>query len=601
MIFIFPVSAYAVAADYNGDAKSDVLSLYDYDNSAALWAFQSGTGNSLAPELVWAGNPGDCDAARCKVVSGDFDADGNGDVALFYDYGGGMTRVWVLNSNGTTMTPSLVWSSGTGNCDATKCKIVSGDYNGDGKTDIAILYDYGHSTSRVWVLTSNGSTMTSSLAWSSGAGNCDAAKCKIVSGDYDGDGKSDIAVLYDYGTGMTRAWILKSSGTTFSASLAWASGIGNCDLNKSKVVSGDYDGDGKSDVALLYDYNGGMTRVWVLTSNGTTMALSLAWVSGAGNCDAARCKVVSGDYDADGKSDIAILYDYGNSTSRIWELISAGSTFMTPKLSWYSGPGNWDWIRTKLADAGSGSSPSEPGDYYIGASVLGRPIIATKIGSGTRRYLFIGAHHGDEAQGGRVLELFRDYLLAHPEAVPNDAEVWIVPYLNPDGVAAATRWNAHGVNLNRNYWTNDWGLYDVTSLTPIEMSAAGLMTDMSMVATGTPFTFNYPGPAPFSEPETAAVAGLCATVPFRAMITLHDMEGRVYWGQTGTDLAYLYGRLAGLPVVGPLSISGDATRWFGQTTGGPSVTVEMTYQQVNESPVAAFGEYLPAFLATLNY
>jgi hypothetical protein len=341
-------AVFAASADFNGDAKSDVIALYNYDNSASLWGFRSGVGNSLTPVSLWASGAGNCDATKAKVVSGDFDGDGIGDAAMFYDYGSGMSRVWIMKSNGSTMVPSLAWASGIGNCDASKVKIVSGDYNGDGKSDLALFYDYGPTVSRVWVLTSNGTTMSLSLAW---AGNCDASKSKIVSGDYDGDGKSDIGVLYDYGSGMTRAWVLTSNGTTMTSSLDWASGTGNCDLNKCKVISGDYDGDGKSDIALMYDYGSGMTRAWVLTSSGTTMSSSLAWASGTGNCDATKCKVVSGDFDGDGKSDIALMYDYGTATTRIWELISAGSTFAAPKQSWYSGIRNWDWLKTKIADA----------------------------------------------------------------------------------------------------------------------------------------------------------------------------------------------------------------------------------------------------------
>jgi hypothetical protein len=234
-------------------------------------------------------------------------------------------------------------------------------------------------------------------------------------------------------------------------------------------------------------------------------------------------------------------------------------------------------------------------------SVLGRPIIAKNIGDGCRKYLFIGTHHGDEPQGGRVLELFYDYLVDHPEAVPEDAEVWVVPYLNPDGLAVGTRWNARGVNLNRNYLTNDWGSYDVTSASSLELSGIVPISDMSVIVTGTPFTFNYPGSKPFSEPETTAVANLCVHTSFRAMISIHDAEGCVYWGQTGADLAYLFSNWTGLPVAGGLSISGDATRWFGQTTGGAATTIEMTAAQADANPTVTFNGYLPALLASLYY
>jgi murein peptide amidase A len=345
-------------------------------------------------------------------------------------------------------------------------------------------------------------------------------------------------------------------------------------------VSGDYDGDGKSDVVMLYDYGKATSRLWIFKSDGTTMTPSMAWYGGPNNIDASRTKLVSGDYDGDGKSDVAMLYDYGKATSRLWIFKSDGTT-LTPSMAWRSQTGGFDWTRTKLVDANSGFNQFEAKDIQIGVSVKGRPIIATKIGSGNRRYLFVGMHHGNEPQGGRLLALFRDYLIANPGAVPNDAEVWIVPYLNPDGLAADTRWNARGVDLNRNYATANWGIYDVS---------------------GHPFETSYPGIGPFSEPETAAIATLCSNTPFRAMINFHESLGCVYWGGPGQGLAALYGGQVGLPLTVDASpISGTATQWFSDSTGNSAVTVELTSWQAAASPAAVFNAYLPALLGTLYY
>ncbi|HEY2544160.1 MAG TPA: M14 family zinc carboxypeptidase [Gaiellaceae bacterium] len=93
----------------------------------------------------------------------------------------------------------------------------------------------------------------------------------------------------------------------------------------------------------------------------------------------------------------------------------------------------------------------------LGHSWQGRPIKAIEVGNpaGTP-VLVVGCIHGNE-QGGIPIALALEKL------APRDLDLWIVPVLNPDGVAADTRQNAHGVDLNRNFpwrWRPMGGVYE---------------------------------------------------------------------------------------------------------------------------------------------
>lgn len=81
----------------------------------------------------------------------------------------------------------------------------------------------------------------------------------------------------------------------------------------------------------------------------------------------------------------------------------------------------------------------------LGRSWRGRPIEAVEVGNrSATRVLVVGAVHGNEAAGiaiARALE----------RSSPRDLDLWIISDLNPDGVAAGTRGNARGVDLNRNF------------------------------------------------------------------------------------------------------------------------------------------------------
>ncbi len=323
--------------------------LYDYGGGTSkLWAMLSsgGTTPQFTPNVAWSGATGGFDAKRCQVTTGDYDGDGTGDVAILYDYGGATVGIWLFldNQGNGKLSPVLAWSSGTGGWDPSRTKISSGDFNGDGKTDIAMLYDYGSDGAGLWSMISNGTTLSPSnggnRAWYSGVGAWDASRTKLVCGDFNGDSRSDVYLLYDDGGSTTSIWSMTSNGTTFSPIKVWTSGIGGWDANRTKIVSGNFGGDAKYDVALLYDYGNATSKIWSMISNGSQISPVLSWASGPG-FDASRVKMTSGNFGGDATSDIALLYDYGNATTRIWTAVS-DATAMTLNLAWSSGAGSFD-------------------------------------------------------------------------------------------------------------------------------------------------------------------------------------------------------------------------------------------------------------------
>ena len=87
----------------------------------------------------------------------------------------------------------------------------------------------------------------------------------------------------------------------------------------------------------------------------------------------------------------------------------------------------------------------------VGHSVEGRRIVAYELGDPTaaRKILVVGCLHGNECAGIAVVNRLR-------RLGPLDGvDLWLVPDANPDGHRSATRGNAHGVDLNRNF-PNHW-------------------------------------------------------------------------------------------------------------------------------------------------
>jgi Zinc carboxypeptidase len=93
-----------------------------------------------------------------------------------------------------------------------------------------------------------------------------------------------------------------------------------------------------------------------------------------------------------------------------------------------------------------------------GTTTKGRSIYLVHLGRSAQpawTILFYAQQHGDEISGkDALLYLIRD-ISEHPERLPEDVSVWIVPMMNPDGAEAGTRVNGAGADLNRDHITLD--------------------------------------------------------------------------------------------------------------------------------------------------
>src|SRR6476469_5635355 len=168
----------------------------------------------------------------------------------------------------------------------------------------------------------------------------------------------------------------------------------------------------------------------------------------------------------------------------------------------------------------------------IGHSVDGRTIHVVEAGTpGQPRILVVGCIHGNECAGMAVIRALRR------RSPPKHADLWLVPTLNPDGRAAGTRQNAHGVDLNRNF-------------------AAGWTQH------GTPGSTYYSGPRPFSEPETQAARRLVTAIRPKVTIWYHQHMRLVWTSGTSVPLGRTYATMGGLPLYVHTSSGGTASAWI---------------------------------------
>jgi hypothetical protein len=201
----------------------------------------------------------------------------------------------------------------------------------------------------------------------------------------------------------------------------------------------------------------------------------------------------------------------------------------------------------------SAPSAAGPERVVLGRSVEGRPLVLYRFsrwGGGT---LVIGGIHGNEPTSAEVAARLVA-LLAEDPAGWDDAPVAVLPRANPDGLARGTRVNARGVDLNRNFATQNWTRRD-------------------------PGRSTYGGPEPESEPETRAILlAIAMTAPAR-IVSIHSIgEGRECNNFDGPAeyLARAMSAENGYPVVASLgACRGSLGNWAGVDRDVPIITLEL--------------------------
>ena len=324
---ISPVAA-AVVGDFNNDGKLDVVSMEGPGGYLEIdVAMGNGDGTFQSPVAQNLYSPGQHTPYAMAV--GDFNGDGRLDVAVWGIYAANTTSevmIFLGNGNGTFNYLNTYAAPNSGIVYPGSNSLYVADFNGDGKLDLAALTPYNG----VFIFMGKGDgTFQAGVGYSTVDPNHtnDYTAYGMAVGDLNGDGKLDIAVTETSGMAV----LLNNGNGTFGTATYYDSGIAPFE-SQMGIAIGDVNGDKKNDIVIT-DYYGNVVLYlnqgsgkFAVPSVVAKLGVSLPWL------------VSIADINGDKKMDVVLTDFWGE----IWTFYGKGNGTFTAgpiyPLQWWDRP-----------------------------------------------------------------------------------------------------------------------------------------------------------------------------------------------------------------------------------------------------------------------
>ena len=292
----FP-GAQILTGDFNGDGMADVLVFRSSDGFVGQWLSDGVGGWNYQPAVYMGGSPGAFPGAQ--ILTGDFNGDGMTDVLVFRS-SDGFVGQWLSNGAGGWNYQPAVYMGGSPGA-FPGAQILTGDFNGDGMTDVLVFRSSDGFVGQ-WLSDGVGGWNYQPAVYMGGSPGAFPG-AQILTGDFNGDGMTDVLVFRS-SDGFVGQWLSNGAGGWNYQQSVYMGGSPGV-FPGAQILTGDFNADGMTDV-LVFRSSDGFVGQWLSNRLGGWNYQPAVYMGGSPGAFPGA-QILTGDFNGDRKADVLVF------------------------------------------------------------------------------------------------------------------------------------------------------------------------------------------------------------------------------------------------------------------------------------------------------